>query len=422
MSTTHVLGGLATAILATTASADVLTVGSAHDFPDLASAIAAAQDGDAIVVYEITSSTSSAAIDGISLSIVGRAAFPVFTGVGALVVENLAAGQTVALSNLNIGGAVAVRNSTGAVRIADCIFTAPYGSDGLYVTNADDVALVNSTVQGGPGRGPSSSEPVEPGEGVFARNSLVGLYGSSVAGGAGWTEVTCYGFDGLFCFCYVPGAWKGGPGADGIETPDAGLFLSGSVVDGGWGGQGGTVEPNDCPIGDPSGPGGNGVQLEGTPLASVSALDTIVSGGPAGFPSGYGVPDGQDVVVVDGTYTTLPGTAAGLLGDAVLTSGDPLALSITGAPGDEAFFYLSMSADRIEHPLFTGPLLVGTPIVRRWRIGTIPANGRLDFTLPFPPLAPGQLARTWFGQSVVTNAQGAQAGAALPLVTLDPSF
>jgi len=180
-----------------------------------------------------------------------------------------------------------------------------------------------------------------------------------------------------------------GDGGAAIQLFDGNLRLVASTVRGGHGGNG----TASCVLGGDSGPG---VRLSGTGASILRVLGSTVTAGTAGTGSG-GCADGTaspDIDVVAGTVTTLGSHAPTLVFESPLRAGNSIDYSIQTLGGSAAWLVASHDPfGPISLPLFTGSLLLRPP----WNItflGLVPLDGELaDEDIPFVlGLAPGVLA------------------------------
>jgi len=374
-------------------------VGPAGDPPTVAQAVAAAGDGDTLLVTSDLSS-AIAVVDGRSLSIVADPAVPTpGPAGGGLVIENLAAGQVVVLEKLFVRGAgtaaVTISDCSGSVRIDDCTLEGDLvglaALPAVQVQQSSDVALSACLLTGGPGAPGADSFPATPGAaGLDVTASQLAAFGCLVNGGPGGDHEDD----------------NGEPGGPSVRSPDGSLFLSGCTVTGGDGGEGGDSSffP-DC-----GGDGGPGLELT-TTAAEVDAVATTFSGGAGGANTNpdlpcFGFPGPPTALAAGATLDSIPGAFRSLAVDAPAVAGVATDVRLRGAPGDLAYLYLSTGTAFATHPLFVGPQLFAPPVIRRFLVGTIPASGVLQTTLPTPALPPGQSNATLFIQGVLVD--GAQ--------------
>jgi hypothetical protein len=197
------------------------------------------------------------------------------------------------------------------------------------------------------------------------------------------------------------------------------LFALGGSIQGGQG------DPAlDGPFGCPgtSGDGGDGLLLTGA-APTASLYGTVLLAGEAGEVSGacpQGLP-GEPHVLVSGTLdqdTSWP--VPHLAVDSPVRDGDPVGVSLTGAPHD--LVWIAFSATPALQPIggVVGPLTVGSPLILP--IGSLGLAGAIAFHVPtFVP--PGAEAQIYVVQALFVDALGrATLSEPAPLVELDAAL
>ena len=190
---------LSTAALVSSAGAGVHVVGSGETFAQISAAVAAAQDGDTILVE--SGWYAPFTVDGKGLTIVAEAGATVTIGVLGLVpqrstVRALTANQTVVIRGID--GPFLLFGNAGAVRLEDCAIVgepgdcSPLGCQpataGVEVIDSASVAITRCAVTGGAGDRyviPPFDLCIGGGPGLRVAGSTTVLYDTSVAGGAG---------------------------------------------------------------------------------------------------------------------------------------------------------------------------------------------------------------------------------------------
>jgi hypothetical protein len=404
---------LAFAVPALPASASVIVVApSGGDFISIKDAIAAALEGDTILVKPGADASGFPLVDGKSLTIVGDAPAGVDIDV-TIAVWNLAAGQQVTLRNLSMGQTTLSSNA-GSVWIEDCSYQGsilsvdtfgcffvtedPLGHAGLSVLECASVTLVRCSFVGGDGSdgyvtgGMSAGLSTDGGPGVRTQSSTVAVYDSTLRGGTGGGGVAACEFQG-----------DGGAGfAMGIVNPlypDLGskLLLSGCTLVGGHAG-----------IGVP----GDGV--EGGPLDDIQVLDCDVQLDPG-------------AVAFDtapGTLTLFSGTARSFALSSPVREGQVGDISIQGVQGDVVGFFWSFSSGSLPMPgksgwwlpsvsMFAGPFVLGA-------IPNADGSWLLHFTAPH--LVPAAESQTFLMQGLFKSASGLTLGSGTAFTLVDASF
>ena len=389
----------ALAVLAVAAPADVLTVApSGADYTQIQPAVDESQAGDTILV--MPGSYDQFGIFDRSLSVVADQPGTVQIS-GKVRVQNLAPGRRVVISGIDVAAngehAFLVWDNQGSVHVQQSTFV---GSDGatlcaypesweaLTVRNSSNLALVDCTLTGGDGYFglcPTSGAPA-----IFARDSTVTLYGCTLQGGQG-------GFDPF------EEAYDGGNGGHGYQAPTGFLFAAGSNFHGGHGGDGSEEDGGPPPFGTAAGDGGDGGHgiylgsfTSGAAPSDAVLMDNVTTGGFGGqgglgfyFPSGNPGAMGQgEFLLTNATSTELSGTARVFGAPTVVREGDPVTLSVQGAPGDSVYLLQSPAPGyHLSIPFQGVVLLGGLPSLKQ--AGVIPSNGTLQRSFPASDLGPG---------------------------------
>lgn len=385
-------------------ASNVLVVGTGG-YATPQAAVDAAQEGDVVLVRGGTGGALT--ISGKSVSVIADAGGP-YVGVGRVVVQSLAAGQTVVLRGLQGTAynqeALHVAGNTGSVRVIGSRFLcqgtlAGSGGPGARVQSSADVAFVGCEVRGGTGTPGFNQGPYPGRTGFVATGSRIALHDTRVYGssGGGATQVT--------------GNWtSGAPGGAGLEATGTELVIVGSRVRGGNGGGGaGVASCGGYSWPTSGGAGGDALRLSGTSTAQL--LDAELVPGPGG--TGGSSPCGQASSGLDGdalegpagAATTIAGVRRALDLQAPVHEGDPVAVAFGGVPGDEVILLLSDAPAWSFAPLLHGSLLLAAPL-RRVALGIVPGSGTLDAALAVPELGPGVDARVQHAQAIGLDASG----------------
>ena len=412
--------GLVLALASPAATAQVLVVddsgGAGVDHTDLVSAIAAAADGDTLLIKAGTYSTFNPTeflINGKAIALVAELN-EVVNIASPVRVINLAAHQGVLLSGLNIaivdaGTALTLSNNAGSVQVEDSVLSSgatvfPFlpAGNGLKADSCASVIVARCAITG------SSIAGGSPGfHGSDLGSSNVCMYDCTTTGGAGG--------DGASIF-------QGGHGA----RLHAGsfLFASGTTFVGGQGGDG-ADEALFVPCTDGS-PGGNGLLLDaGAPQAST--LECTFTGGPGGAP-GAGNPGcspgatGSGLLVTSGSHTALTGTAHSFKTSSPVREGGVQTKVYEGVPGEFVFADLSPFQGFLYFPEFRGVLTLGSPLFIFFE-GNIPASGKLEKTFVINEMGPGvEGVHVYMQAGFFDLNAGIFQGAASSLTLLDSSF
>lgn len=397
--------------------------GPGVDFADLGSATAAAQDGDAILVRAGTYA-GFATIDAKSLVVIAEPGALLNNLPGdvvpvgpTLAVANLAANQRVLVlggeytGHEGLGsdkGAFRVETSTGPVWFQDVDAIGRFGVD---VYHSARVHLVDVEFEGTRTvfevfLGPTGDALRTAG---FSR---VAAWGSHLLGATG---------EGSDCNPSVNCAAPLLDGGNGVRLRENGsLWASGSTLEGGYGGNGGT----SCQPGWADGTGGDGghaAELEDTShLAAAGSTLIAGTGGHGGGGKCNGAP-GQTVTGT-GTSSLAPGPARSLTSTSPVRAGETSELVIRGAEGDFVFGIVSPFPLYLDLPGFTGPLAVGVPFNLQ-AVGALPASGEVSIDLTTTPLPEGTDFLVRYLQPLFASSGGEFIlGAPTALVILDESF
>lgn len=393
------LGGLAAAALSLTGQAqNLLEVDDGFvnptypQFADIPAAVAAAVDGEHIVVHD--GDYSGFTIDNKKVSIyVPRGASSVNLS-GPVQVQNLDDDQWVVLRGFNSAVSTTtdhlLQDNEGAVWIEDCAFASP--TNGLHVDDCWQVTLVRCQFQAGPGSGGAGGSGLLVDGLAATPHTTMSVWDCEAYGGS----PTGAGLDG-------------GPGAH--VGDDVTMFSSGSFYTGGDGSDGATGACTD------GGDGGDGLELDGSSssleylgLPSSTAYFVGGSGGGATSPCSPGA-NGTALQVTAGSATNLSHEPRSLVVQAAVPGGGTIQFNVTGLAGDDFYVYgdtqpiqVPASSPHVGHlvaaPVFDGPT------------GTLGMSGTAQSTMTVTPLNPGEsaiaFAQTWHfpggGSTVVLSA------------------
>jgi hypothetical protein len=324
--------------------------GPGVDFTALQEAVDAAADGDTVLVrsgvYEPASvGLQTLAISGKSLVVQAerdaRVVLRDVMGGQALAISGVAAGQQVVLRGLRFelaeeGGGpylpVQILDNAGSVRIEDCVLRAQERNSGLqmiHVASTASLVLTRCEV-----RAAWATFPV-----LRVVESSLSCYDTRItAGGLRWDT--------------FPGPANGGMA---IQAEESALFLSGSVLKGGTGATGGSLD------GTCYGGGDGGDVLRATDCDVVLQDALLVPGAPGASPLS-GCEDGEPgeaLVLSGGTLAVLEDSTPRLDVASPVRAGGYLRLAFD-APGALAFALVS------QHPAADllapyGELLVAAP-------------------------------------------------------------
>jgi hypothetical protein len=374
------------AVLAAAARADVLVVApSGGDFTQISSAIAAADEGDLVLVHPAPVAYGPFSILGKSLTVVAAHAGDAVK-TRAIGVLNLSASQVVVLRGFTVSATLAdhapgvlVDDCDGAVRLEKLTVTgspAPFQSSGqpatfgVEVFQSQDVGLVDCVVVGGAGASSDDNDwsATSGTHGLQVWQSSVWVHGSHFTGGQGGSH---------FDPDVKPGEFAGvGNGGAGIAVQNlATLSLAASSATGGAGG----VQIIGLTLSD----GGDGLLITGS--------DSVVHQRASGFMGAVGT--GRDGMPIDQqagfleTITTAPRT---LSVPSPVREGEAVTFSVTGHASDVAFLLAALAPRGGWVPALQGPVLVAAPLTGGLLpLGTVPPTGPLTVAHLLPDFGPG---------------------------------
>ncbi|MCP3919052.1 MAG: hypothetical protein GY711_26210 [bacterium] len=404
------------AVFAAHASADVLTVddsGTAQ-FTDIPAAIAAAQDGDVVLVEP--GAYSGFSVTDLDISVVGTPGTMVN---GTIVVHGIPVAKTVMIRTMTVsqGGreGIVAQDVDGVLHVHNCVLrggieVSPIASasPGANCTNSN-VFFTYTVFEGANNVEDFNDNFDGPEPGLVARFSRVYLHNCAARGG-----------DGIL--------WRGprdapGPGFDGaagVHLFGSELFAVSSSARGGRGGYGASCScgagPCSCNAGcgpTRGGHGGPGITGDGV-TGDVVLLDVLAVGG-SGSPGGMNGCTGGSAP--DGTMGQPLAVPATVLSDPVRTSrfrvhdcgGLRVRVDIVGVPGDQVYLASRDSAAYARDLALAGVWLPALPAtLSPAPIATVPASGVAAVLLDLPPLGVGEANRRSFLQAVFVDGQGAR--------------
>ncbi|MCK6446759.1 MAG: hypothetical protein L6Q99_10240 [Planctomycetes bacterium] len=372
----------------------VVLVGTSTNFPDLATAVAAAPDGATLLVNEGT--FGGFTIDGRSLAVFAAPGARVHVD-GAIVVRNVGASQRVVLSGL-VGTApvdapaLDVSNCAGDVRISDCslaggaaVLLAVSGVPGASVRNSLRVVLERCTLVGGLGGFDCFDlcSLLPGGPGIAGTNSAIITLGCTVRGGApGGTD-----------YC-------GGPGGDGAQLAGSTFYARGTAFVGRNGG-----EPCSTFGSASGGSGGDALELVGS---TVDLRDCPLTPGLRECVGSFCGSDGLPIRNLGSALTQSTVPHRGLSGPGVWADDAPATWTVAGRPGDRVFLAWSQTPGFAYQPKIGDVWLVPQPAKLSFTpLAVVAANGEAAFQQLPAKLGPNETGRTYFLQAYVLDAQGA---------------
>lgn len=400
------------------ARADVLVVdwasgGSGSTYGNIWQAIAAAQDGDTVVVrngvyssFEIRDKSLTVVADGRAVFVRGLGSFGIPHP--AVRVVGLEAGKQVVVRGLRLDFGVSIDGCDGSVWIDTVQTTAGVGSctvgnvPGLSVTDSARVTCTLSTFLGATGDPytPIGSPAASPG--AYLRSATVQLFDCLVqAGGDG----SGWGFSSALQ-----------PGAAGMLLDGSVATVMGCAIIGGPG----EVAPSaPCTT---QAIGGPGVLFLGAASTLRSAASTAIGGALDLEPlcPGQTGPQGP-AISGTGTILALPGFARHLRADSPVRTGEALTFEVEGIAGEIPLLLVSLAHDPV--PLWNGVLLLELPPTDVFVLPPLPATGRASLALRVPSLPEGGGSLSLYAQAVFLDPTPAiWLGAGASVALLDSGF
>jgi hypothetical protein len=344
-----------------TGQGNVWTVGTARDFSSLASAVAAAQDGDVLLLY--SGAQGPLNIGGKSLTLQAAVSNAVIQG--PITIHDLAPSQSVRLRGLRLVPTV-LQNNAGLVWIEQCVCPqiTGTGQPALAVNACADVVLLASSFIA-PREPFTWGQPLPP--------PSTGLKVSSPSSVQAY-DCTFEGAPGYYAFTVLCAAYGG---TAGVSIPSGSdFFASGSVLRGGTG-----YDNFGCPISCLRGGAGLGIQGQAWLLDSqLFGGSSPVSWDPscAGPPSyGFG-----------GVLQELPGASTSLRVSSPVRENQGYTLEVHGPPNTLVFLQTSSTPAATLRTALSGVALLGQPKVSE-PLGTTDSSGRLVVSRTATSLAPG---------------------------------
>lgn len=354
------------------------------DFTEIKDAVAAASDGDVILVTN--AGYQPFVIDGKGLTIVGTGIANVVNvfgstppGLGTTVtIRNLAAHQRCVIESLAL---TSFEVSEASMKIVDCagpvwvqhLFVDTYNALSLSIERSASVSLHDCFLQTNTAAAAPDGTP-QPKPGLRVVDSRVTVVSSTAKGSHGVTS-------GMG----LPAATSPPTGGAGCEIVDSVVDFQDCDIDGG---SGNSLFNGGCSSGGDGGPG-IVVSTAGGSSPVVTLRGTAVSGGFGGFhQSGCGPTpsNGAATLVLAGTLTTLPAPARVVTGVGYALGGAKYSLSFSGAASEQVVLFAGLP--NVAIPLGVNTIHLTTPMVF---LGIVPLSGSGKATVEFvPPVtAPG---------------------------------
>ena len=340
------------------------------DFLEIRDAVAAANDGDLVLVRAGT--YLDFIIDGKSLTVAADVgARPIVTMYlpynPRIEIKDLQPGQEVYLRGLRFVGSfvhfsipfpepsIRVRDCGGEVWIEDCLFASPALTmpTAIDIANGAAVNITRCDVTCTASSGTAFSG--EFGFAIDALASNVTIYDSYLEGGPGSGA----------------GFLTSTGGGHGVKVDQGSLFVAGSTLVGGDG--------VSIPIAGVATNGGNALDVHGG--ATVHIRDTVLQAGASADPGG-GAPSsnpGVEIALVSGSVTNVTSDGRSLVIDSPVRLGEEIVQTFTGTPGDLVYVMFSTGQSPGAYvPAWHGALVIDFSAVSGHVVGTIGPSGVLE--------------------------------------------
>ena len=401
---------LALGALSAPAAAGVIVVDSAGggDFTTISAAVAAAVDGDTLLLRGFFEYPDGVRNAGKSLVFVGDPAGATIFGDNRI--TDLPAGGRVVVRGLNFTTlpfnfflpGISLANNAGSVWIEDCNVEGWLGSGqspfcsgflfpggaGIQITNCAAVVVARSQFGGGPGQNSSIQGSVayqrtDGGAGALISGSRVAFHGCELLGGPGGSGAAV---------CGEPPS----DGGVGVSASNSQVLFSGCGIGGGSPG---------------SGIGGDGLVLDAGSL--VDQHDTTVAAGPGGT-----------AIVNGGVLDPFPGVTRSFELSSPLREGQGGTLEMHGVQGDFVAFFWSFGAGAFPMPARNGwfvlsPSFLAGPFL----LGAITdPSGTWILNVTGPNLPPASEAMTFLLQAYFAYPGGVTLGSGTAFTLVDAAF
>jgi len=386
---------LALSLCALPASADVLVVDASGrgEFDSLVDALAAAADGDTLLLrpgnyFEFGQTVQ---INGRSLVVAGDGTGPVLLNATQV---TLPAGKRVVLRNLTIEAAgfdpitTGLSVAGGDVFVEDCSISGRDGHSafanafGGLAVSASNVRLVfqGCTIEGGKG---SDSEAAvflgaqHGGNGIdLFIGATLAVYGGTVTGGQAGS--------------FIPSSFSPGPGGVGGSALRAdfggSVLVAGSTLTGADGGNGDQI-PGAFSASAYA--GGDALNLSGGTV--VTLLDSTLIPGAGGLDGAGQSGFAGDEIEIDSFATVIqqPGSYRANAFGAMAREGGTLQLDLAGDPGDLFALFLGPAPAVPLPAVKLGLFHVGAPLLGPYLQGPLGPSGSLSLSVPAPSVGLG---------------------------------
>lgn len=389
--------------------------GAGHDFTNFADALAAANDGDTLLVRGGTYA-EDLVIDGRSIDVVAEETNLVI--VRGLQVRNVAAGQSVIVHGIETlpltivaGASLVVSDCTGPVMLEECIFRSgeqvlpTAGTGGKFIRDSTAVTIARCRFE---------AESFLQLPGLLIEDSRVALF-----------EAELEGRDGIAADFFTPIV----PPTPALELRATHATLSACELIGGDGAAG--FNGGHFPTCNDGGDGAPALLVGGATPSNATLLDCDLLPGAGGLASPFFCPGtvdgaaGARIELVNGTAAEPTVHAPTYILGSPLRSGAPLFFVIEGAPQSTTWVRIGFGpGTHLGHPILEGLLTVGAPDLM---LPFFPSgvDGTISYqTLPGTLiLPPGVPHLTFVFQHLFFEpTNGLVAGSPASLLVLDPNL
>lgn len=343
------------------------------DFTEIYQAVAAAADGDTVLVNAGT--YDGFAITGKSLTVQARSPAVPVVGEG-VVVRDLAPGASVVLRGLHLVYAeLVIEDCAGSVWVEDCDAESLDDDFQHVIRNSADVVVSRCSI--------SADNYLQ---GLVVVDSSVHLFDSELRGADGRpaSDIPCLMIDAQ-------------DGYAGLAVTGSFVYLSGCEVKGGDGGM--AVFMQFCGCGD-AGDGGSAVDLVAGNPTLVYRDSTFTSGAPgAGSPPCPAGGAEPPIQVLSGTATKLIDAARSFTASSPLAAGSAVTLDFVGVPGDLVYLLFGTQANAFYLPSCYGSVTVDLSSFVIAFVGMIPGSGTLSVAPLIPSIGPGAESLVLYAQA-----------------------
>lgn len=410
--------------------------GTPGTFPTVAAGLAAAAEGDIVLVTGAGTVNFPEDVEILGMSVSLIADEGVVPRIRSLEIRLVGVGQAVLVRGFEIGmfplastgEGLRIIGCDGTVRLEDCGVQGRGGSAGSVspfmgafdgwrgasIVECADIVAHRCTFGGGSG-GTVFDEDVELTVSDGADGALV--YESDAV----FTECAFVGGTGGSMLDTLP--TTGGRGGTALSIDSSRVILEGGSATGGNGGSA------DCDVfgcGNGGG-GGDGIHQDGA-AAELVRRDVLLTGGTGGAAGGFGAfpgANGDPLAIDAGTAIAFPAPARGFTVSSPAREGGIITFTFDGETGDAMLLWIGLKTGQILKPAYQGAWIgTGDFLVAALPAGVVATGGvPLVLAVPVPALPPGVEDVALVAQSATIPAGGGGLlGPASFLTLLDEAF